>query len=103
MGLTWGRHWGLLTCRRGCDLRKGSDLFTHYQGGHPGLAEQINGIKGRTFPKSHHLGRVSIPEDVQASKPTRGRKTNMLLMSRKIISQPLKSVFVPGPPQLRFS
>lgn len=37
-GISWRGHWGLLTCRGGCDLRKGLDVFTSSRG-HGGPAE----------------------------------------------------------------
>lgn len=89
-------------------MRKGLDVLTCSQG-YTGPAEQTGYIRGRTFPRSHQFGvgeeaGLSIPEGIQASKPTKGIKnTNILLMIRKM-SQQLKSVLIVHSwvPQLRF-
>lgn len=108
-GLTWRRHWGLLTCRR--------ELWVEERIGPVHLLPRVHWTsranwlyKRQNLPQMSSTwgggeAGLSIPEGVQASKPPKGMKnTNILLMSRKIMSQQLKSVLVVHSwvPQRRF-
>lgn len=103
--LTWRRHWGLLTCRR--------ELWVEERIGHVNLLPRVHWTSRANWPyKRQNLSQISsiwggeeaglsIPEGVQASKPTKGIKNNIMI--RKM-SQQVKSVLIVHSwvPQLRF-